>query len=87
MALANNWLRNGHMNTSRPMISEGNLLRTSEDGFLVFKTKGQKGMVFSSGIVVCSVEAKNCVRLKMKPRAEPRELQGSTVSAARLCQV
>lgn len=60
MALANNWLRNGHMNTSRPMISEENLLRTSEDGFLVFKTKGQKGMVFSSGIVLCSVEAKNC---------------------------
>ena len=49
------------------MISEGNLLRTSEDGFLVFKTKGLKEMVFSPGIVVCSVEAENYMRLEMKP--------------------
>lgn len=79
------------MNSSGPMISEGNLLRTSEDGFLVFKTKGQKEMVFSSGIFMYSVEAENCMRLKMKPvlhegqnQENCKEMQSS---AARLCQV
>lgn len=68
MAFANNWLRNGHMNSFGPMIRDEKLAKDFWGWFPSFQDKvTRKKTLFSSGIIVCSFEAQNCMRLEMKP--------------------